>query len=68
MVSSIMIRLAKETDTYLSMPDNAYSVSALQEETKKKLSTNNKLLNQNTLRTLLKTINLLLYQSRNYEA
>lgn len=68
MVSSIMIRLAKETDTYLSMPDNAYSVSALQEETKKKLSTNNKLLNQNTLRIVLKTINLLLYQSRNYEA
>ena len=68
MVSSIMIRLAKETDTCLSMPDNAYSVSALQEETKKKLSTNNKLLNQNTLRIVLKTINLLLFQSRNYEA
>lgn len=41
---------------------------ALQEETKKKQSTNNKLFNQNSLRIVLKTINLMLYQSRNHEA
>ena len=68
MVSSIMIRLARETDSCLSMPDNAYSVLALQEETKKKQSNNNKMLNQNTFKSVLKTINLMLYQSRNREA
>jgi hypothetical protein len=40
-----MIRLAKETDSCFTLPENAYSVLALQEETKKKQSSNNKMLN-----------------------